>query len=97
MGQISTPPRRRLKSVQEVAGNIGRRRCSTQQSLRQESQDYSVLQTDETTDLNYFVMSLPKDLSFDEKVKRIAILANKVTDVEESDVICMALWVPSDT
>jgi hypothetical protein len=47
--------------------------------------------------LNYFVMSVPKNLSRNEKIQRIGILANKVTDVEESDVICMAMWIPSDT
>jgi hypothetical protein len=61
----------------------------------QESQGYTVLQTDEATDLDYLVMSIPKDIGYEEKMQRISLLADKVTDVEGSDVICMATWVPS--
>jgi len=96
MDTTSSTPHRRLRSFRDVAKHIGNGRPK-QRKMMQEAQDYAVLQTDTFSDLNYFVLSLPKSLSFDEKVKRIAILANKVTDVEESDAICMAIWIPSDT
>jgi hypothetical protein len=89
--------RHKMRSFHDVTKHIGETRRPKQQKVMQEAQDYAVLQTDETSDLNYFVMSVPKNLSRNEKIQRIAILANKVTDVEESDVICMAMWIPSDT
>jgi hypothetical protein len=83
---------RRLRSFKDVTKHIGRK---GERSVVKESQDYSVLQPQKVTDLNYFVISVPRNISYDEKLQRLSLLADKVTDVEGSDVICMVMWVPS--
>lgn len=62
-----------------------------------EAKNYSIVQSDETTELSYLVLSVPKNLSYDEKMRRLALLADKVTGVEDSDAICIAAWVPSES
>ena len=87
--QSTTPPRRRLRRFRDFIGHQKRHKSGLK-----ETQDYSDLQTDETTDLDYFVMSVPKNISYQEKMQRLSALADKVADVDGSDVICMAMWVP---
>jgi hypothetical protein len=74
-----------------------RKRGSKRRSVIKEAKNYSIVQSDETTELSYLVLSVPKNLSYDEKMRRLALLADKVTGLEDSDAICIAAWVPSES
>jgi hypothetical protein len=84
-------PYSQLRSFRDITKHIGNKRESRRQVVA-ESQDYSILQTDETTELNYLVIPIPEDISYEEKIERFAFLADKITDVKGSNVICMAMW-----
>ena len=47
-------------------------------------------------DLQYFVTGLPKDASQSEKNDRIAELADKITNIKESDVFVISMWIGED-
>jgi hypothetical protein len=46
----------------------------------------------ETTNLSYFIMSIPKDGTYEEKIDRLADVAETLLDVEGSDVMCFSMW-----
>ena len=50
--------------------------------------------SDETTTLSYFIMSIPKDCAAEEKSDRLSEVADIVTAVEGSDVLVFSMWVP---
>jgi hypothetical protein len=95
--QSITPRCHKLRSFGDVTGEAERKRGSKRRSVIKEAKNYSIVQSDETTELSYLVLSVPKNLSYDEKMRRPALLADKVTGVEDSDAICIAAWVPSDS
>jgi hypothetical protein len=97
METTTAMPRRKLRSFHDLTKSIGDRQRPKQRKEMREAQDYAVLQTDITSDLNYFVLSLPKNLPDEEKMQRLSLLAaDKVMDSEGSDIICMAIWEPSE-
>jgi len=89
-------PRRRLKRFTEVTGRLGVdrqvRRLAEALDLTKSRQNSAV--SDETTTLTYFVMSIPKDCTYEEKIDRLADVADTILAVEGSDVMCFSMWVP---
>lgn len=88
---VSGIPYDQLRCFRDVTKHIRDKRELRREAVA-ESQDYWSSQTDETTELNYFVVPIPEDISYDEKLRRFSFLADKITDVEGSNVICMAMW-----
>ncbi len=88
--------RRRLRSFREVTKHVGidrqLRRLAEALDLTQSRQNSAV--SDETTTLTYFIMSIPKDCTYEEKIDRLSEIADKVLAVEGSDAICLSMWVP---
>ena len=90
---ISTPIRR-VRSFRQVTKHIQWKGRANRRSLMKEKQDYPTLETDKATDLGYAILSVPKDVTQQEKIKRLSLLVDTVMDVEGSDVLCMVMWVP---
>jgi hypothetical protein len=88
---VSGIPYSQLRSFRDITKHIGNKRQSRRRVMV-ESQDCSSSQTDETTELNYLVIPIPEDISYEEKIERFAFLADKIADVKGSNVICMAMW-----
>jgi hypothetical protein len=72
-----------LPTLEDVTAKVAREQGSKQRSVIKEIRDYSVVQNDATTELNYLIMSVPKTLTYREKMKRVSLLADKVTEVEK--------------
>ena len=89
-------PRRRLKSFKEVTKHVGVerqiRRLAEAMDLTKPRRNSTV--SDETTTLTYFIMSIRKDCTYEEKIDRLSEIADTVLAVEGSDVICFSMWVP---
>jgi hypothetical protein len=85
---------RRLKSFKAVTELRSGSRRDLERPILEVSQDYAVLQANNTVDLNCIVFSLPRDLPHEKKMKRLSTFAQKVADITGSDVICMAMWLP---
>jgi hypothetical protein len=81
-------PKHRLRSYRDVVGNLRHRRPRKHLTLREASD-----QADAATDLQYFVTGLPKDASQSEKNDRIAELADRITNIKESDVFVISMWI----
>jgi hypothetical protein len=41
-------------------------------------------------------MTIPKDCTYEEKIDRLAEVADTILQVEGSDVMCFSMWVPSN-
>ena len=93
MPNLIASPHRRLRSFRSVTRHIGERSISKQHALH-EKQDQSTTQTDDKTDLRYLVMSVPKDASNDEKSDRLAEFSDVVTNITNSDVFLLGMWIP---
>jgi hypothetical protein len=50
---------------------------------------------DETTKFNYYILSIPKECSDQQKDERLAELVDTIAAVQGSDVICFSMWVPT--
>jgi len=91
---LQTSPRRRLRPFREVTKHVGLdrqvRRLAESLDLTKSRQDSA-----ETTTLSYFIMSIPKNCTSDEKLDRLSEVADIVTAVEGSDVMIFSMWVPS--
>ncbi len=89
-------PRRKLKSFKEVTKHVGVdrqiRRLAEALDLTKSRQNSAV--SDETTTLSYFIMSIPKDCTYAEKIDRLSEIADTILDVEGTDVMCFSMWVP---
>ena len=89
-------PRRRLKPFKEVTKHVGIdrqvRRLAEALDLTKSRKDSAV--SDETTTLSYFIMSIPKDCTYDEKIDVLSEIADAILEVEGSDVPCISMWVP---
>ena len=87
---ISTP-KRRLRSYRDVVGNFRYQRPRKHRAFHEADN-----QADAATDLQYFVTGLPKDASQSEKNDRIAELADRITNIKESDVFVISMWIGED-
>jgi hypothetical protein len=67
----------RLRPFLEVVGRIG----DKSHKSRKLNKD----------DDSYFVISLPKTLSYDEKMRRLSRLVDKVAAIEGRDMTCMVI------
>jgi hypothetical protein len=52
-------------------------------------------QSDDVTKLQYYLMAIPNDVSDEEKGERLEEVADVVTNVENSDVFLLAMWIGS--
>jgi hypothetical protein len=50
-------------------------------------------QSDAVTNLQYYIMAIPKDVDDEEKNERLGDLAEVVTTVPDSDVFVIAMWI----
>ena len=93
---LQIAPRRKLKPFKEVTRHVGverqLRRLAEAMDLTKSRQNSAV--SDETTTLSYFIMSIPKDCTYEEKIDRLSEIADAVLAVEGSDVMCFSMWVP---
>ncbi len=93
---LQIAPRRKLKSFKEVTKHVGidrqLRRLAEALDLTKPRQDGAV--SDETTTISYFIMSIPKDCTYEEKIDRLSEVADTILAVEGSDVMCFSMWVP---
>jgi hypothetical protein len=78
-------PKRRLRPYREVVRDAKFRR---RLSLREADN-----QSDVTDNLRYYVTALPKDVTQSEKMARLSELADIITNVENSDVCLIAVWI----
>jgi hypothetical protein len=89
-------PRRKLKSFKEVTKHVGverqLRRLAEALDLTKSRQNSAV--SDQSTTLSYFIMSIPKDCTYEEKIDRLSEVADTILEVEGSDVLCFSMWVP---
>jgi hypothetical protein len=89
--------RRRLKPFREVTKHVGverqLRRLGEALDLTESRRNGAA--SDEITTLSYFIMSIPRDCTSDEKMDRLSEVADVVTAVEGSDVMVFSMWVPS--
>jgi hypothetical protein len=83
--------KRRLRSYREVVGNIRHQRSRKHRTLREAGN-----QADSITDVQYHVTALPKDASHSEKMARLSELADTITNVENSDVFLISMWIGED-
>ncbi len=94
---LQKTPRRKLRSFKEVTKHVGidrqLRRLAEAMDLTKSRQNSAV--SDETTTLSYFIMSIPKDRTYEEKIDRLSEIADTILEVEGSDVLCISMWVPS--
>jgi hypothetical protein len=94
---LQIAPRRKLEPFREVTKHVGierQIRCLAESlDLTKSRQDSAV--PDEITTLNYFIMSIPKNCTAEEKADRLSELVDTITAVERSDVMCFSMWVPS--
>jgi hypothetical protein len=94
---IQTATRRKLQPFREVTKHVGFdrhvRRLAEALDLTKSRQNSAV--SDETTTLSYFIMSIPKDCTYEEKIDRLSEVADTILQVEGSDVMCFSMWVPS--
>jgi hypothetical protein len=65
-------------------GNHGHRR----RTFGEENGDKTAV-----TDVQYYVTVLPKDASQTDKSNRIAELADTITNIKESDVFVISMWI----
>jgi hypothetical protein len=87
-----------LRRFRDVTRHIRRRRPVSLKEARIATKPHNketVPQIQEATDLNYLVVSVPNDVDYEEKLERISAVADTITSVEGSDVMLMALWVPT--
>ena len=95
MQQIA--PRRKLKPFKEITKHVGidrqLRRLAEAPDLMKSRQNSAV--SDETTTLSYFIMSIPKECTYEEKIDRLSEIAGTILAVEGSDVMCFSMWVPA--
>jgi len=94
---LQTSPRRRLRPFKKVKKHIGLdrqlRRLAESLDLRESRRNSAA--SDEITNLSYFIMSIPKDCTSEEKLDRLSEIADIVAAVEGSDVMVFSMWVPS--
>jgi hypothetical protein len=95
---LQTAPSRKLKPFREVTKHVRverqiLRRLAEALDLTKSRQNSAV--SDETTTLSYFIMSIPKDCTYEEKIDRLSEVADTILQVEGSDVMCFSMWVPS--
>ena len=93
MGKSIGSKQLNLRSFRSVTRHIGERSIPERHALH-EKQDQSTTQTDDKTDLRYLVMSVPKDASNDEKADRLAEFSDVVTNITNSDVFLLGMWIP---
>ncbi len=93
---LQIAPRRRLNPFKEVTKHVSvnrrLRRLAEAFDLTKSRQNSAV--SDEATALSYFIMSIPKDCTYEEKIDRLSEIADTILAVEESDVMCFSMWVP---
>jgi hypothetical protein len=94
---LQTAPRRRLKKFTEVTKHVGveRRVRRLAEALDLTKSRHNSAVSDEATTLSYFIMSIPKDGTYEEKIDRLTEIADTILDVEGSDVMVFSMWVPS--
>jgi hypothetical protein len=94
---LKIAPRQKLKPFREVTKHVGLdrqvRRLAEALDLTKSRQNSAV--SDETTTLSYFITSIPKDCTYEEKIDRLSEVADTILDVEGSDVMCFSMWVPN--
>jgi hypothetical protein len=94
---IQTATRRKLQPYRKVTKHVGVdrqvRRLAEALDLSKSHRNSAV--SDETTTLSYFIASIPKDGTAEEKMDRLSEVADIVTAVEGSDVLVFSMWVPS--
>ena len=94
---LQIAPRPRLKPFKEVTRHVGVdrqiRRLAEALDLTKPHKNSGV--SDETTTLSYFIMSIPKDCTYEEKMDRLSEVVDTILAVEGSDVMCFSMWVPS--
>jgi hypothetical protein len=94
---LQTSPRRRLRKFREVTKHVELdrqiRRLAEAMHLTEFRQNSAV--SDEIPNLSYFIMSIPKDCTAEEKFDRLSEVADVVTAVEGSDVMVFSMWVPT--
>jgi hypothetical protein len=95
---LQTSPRRRLRPFREVTKHVGLERqvARLAESLDLSESRRNSAASDEITTLSYFIMSIPKNCTRDEKSDRLSEVADIVTAVEGSDVLVFSMWVPSN-
>jgi hypothetical protein len=78
-------PKRKLRPFREVVRDVKLRR---RLSLREAEH-----QSDVSTKLRYYVTALPKDIADGEKRARLSELADTITNVPNSDVFLLSVWI----
>jgi hypothetical protein len=81
-------PRRRLRSYREVTKHVKWQPRHRRRTLGEENGDKTAV-----TDVQYHVTVLPKDASQNEKNDRLAELADIITNIKESDVFVISMWI----
>ncbi len=90
---------RRLRKFADVTASHprSRYRALTEAKLRAEiREDDPAVQTDQGIDLSFGMMALKMNLSYDERAQRLSEFADTLLSVEGSDVMIVALWVPTE-
>jgi hypothetical protein len=96
MTNLKPTPRRRLRSFGSLTKHIDKRELRPVIEETQPQRSVSATQTDKTMNLGYLIMSVPKDLTYQEKIERLSEVADTVTAVEGSDVMVFSMWVPTE-
>jgi len=98
MTDATETPHRKLRKFRDVTTGVhfkrGQNQPRTENAISES--DYSVLQTDSQSDLNYFVLGLPSNLGYYDKVVRLNRFSDKVCEIEDSATL-MAIWAPVST
>jgi hypothetical protein len=81
-------PRRRLRSYREVTKHVKWQPRHRRRTFGEENGDKTAV-----TDVQYYVTVLPKDASQTDKSNRIAELADTITNIKESDVFVISMWI----
>ena len=93
-----TPLRRRIKTFKEWI-KPSKAHVAVDRQIRQLAEAMDLTKkgdvADETATLSYFILSIPKDCTYAEKIDRLSEIADTVLAVEKSDVMCFSMWVPS--
>ena len=95
----STIKPRRLRRFADVTGSHtrSRYRALTEAKLRAKiREDDPAVQTDKAVDLKFGMMALKMNLPYDERAQRLSEFADTLLSVEGSDVMLVALWVPTE-
>jgi hypothetical protein len=81
---LQIAPRRKLKPFKEITKHVAidrqLRRLAEALDLTKSRQNSAV--SDETTTLSYFIMSIPKDCTYEEKIDRLSEIADTILGVD---------------